>query len=147
MVYGNYKSSHTPLYITKFKRSPPETEGRKETMAWRKGNKYNNTRAVLNGVQFDSKRELNRYTELKLLEKAGIIKDLRRQVKFQLLPSQKSKDGSYVLERAVHYIADFTYMDEQGNMIVEDTKGVKTPDYIIKRKLMLYMNGIEIKEI
>lgn len=104
-------------------------------------NKYGAIKA--NG--FDSRKEANRYAELKLLERAGKISRLQRQVDYTLIPSQYI-DGKCV-ERACKYIADFVYMDADGNWVVEDTKGFKTKDYIIKRKLMLYVNGIRIKEI
>jgi hypothetical protein len=87
-------------------------------------------------------KEANRWCELKMLEKAGLIKDLQRQVKFELIPKQ---DG----ERAVHYVADFVYV-EDGKMIVEDVKSAatkKNKEYVIKRKLLLWRHGIRIKEI
>ena len=88
---------------------------------------------------YDSKKEAKRGTELKLLEKSGLITDLREQVKYQVIPKQ---DG----ERAAHYIADFAYMTN-GNLVVEDVKGFKTADYVLKRKLMLYVHGIKVVEI
>lgn len=99
----------------------------------------------IDGITFDSKKEANRYCELKLLEKAGEITHLQRQVKYELIPAQRL-DGK-VVERAVHYIADFVYKDKDGELIVEDTKGFRTADYIIKRKLMLWVYNIRIKEI
>jgi hypothetical protein len=87
-------------------------------------------------------KEANRWCELKMLEKAGLIKDLQRQVKFELIPKQ---DG----ERAVHYVADFVYV-EDGKKIVEDVKSAvtkKNKEYVIKRKLLLWRHGIRIKEI
>ena len=76
---------------------------------------------------------------------AGGITDLRRQVPFTLIPSQKGADGK-VIEYPVKYIADFVYT-ENGKTVVEDVKGYKTPEYIIKRKLMLQVHGIRIKEV
>ena len=106
--------------------------------------KYHSRKVTLDGIVFDSVRESRRYKELKLLEKAGKILDLKRQVKYQLIPEQKVNGKT--VERAVTYVADFTYW--QGNQfVVEDTKGFKTKDYIIKRKLMLWIHGIRIKEI
>ena len=105
--------------------------------------KYGAKKVTVNGLTFDSKKEANRYRELDLLERAGKISNLDTQVKFELIPSQRI-DGK-VVERAVNYVADFVYM-ENGNKVVEDTKGFKTPEYIIKRKLMLYVHGIRIKE-
>ena len=119
-------------------------------------NKYKSHKTSANGVIFDSKKEYNRYIELTLLSRSGAIKGLKRQVKFELIPAQyepdiinprgKAKKGK-LIERAVSYIADFVYTDETGKTVVEDTKGFRTKDYIIKRKLLLYMHGIRIKEI
>jgi hypothetical protein len=97
-------------------------------------------------MTFDSKKEAKRYRELQIMEKAGYIYQLQTQVKFELIPSQYI-EGKCV-ERAVNYIADFVYIDgETGLQVVEDTKGVKTKDYIIKRKLMLFRHNIRVKEI
>lgn len=106
--------------------------------------KYRNKKVTIDGIVFDSKREAKRYTELKLLEKAGQIQGLELQKEYVLIPSQKI--NGRVAERAVKYKADFVYT-ENGKTIVEDTKGVRTKDYIIKRKLLLYVHGIRIKEI
>lgn len=105
--------------------------------------KYKAKKVTVNGITFDSQKEANRYRELVLLERAGRIQNLQRQVKFELLPSQKI-DGK-VAERACHYVADFLYT-ENGKQIVEDTKGFKTPEYKIKKKMLLYFHGIRIKE-
>lgn len=102
-------------------------------------NKYHAKKTILDGMVFDSRREANRYAELKLLQRAGKIKNLRRQVPFELIPSQ---DG----EMAVKYIADFVY-EENGKEIVEDVKGFRPKDYIIKRKLMLWVHGIKVWEV
>lgn len=102
-------------------------------------NKYHAKKTVLDGMMFDSRRESNRYAELKLLQRAGKIKNLRRQVPFELIPSQ---DG----ERAVKYIADFVY-EENGKEVVEDAKGFRPKEYIIKRKLMLWVHGIKVREV
>ena len=107
--------------------------------------KYKAKKTEVDGIVFDSKKEAQRFMELELLVKNGAISNLQRQVKFELIPSQKI-DGK-VAERACSYVADFVYLDKEGNTIVEDTKGVKTKDYIIKRKLMLYVHGIRIKEV
>ena len=122
-------------------------------------NKYGNKKISYNGIVFDSKREAKRYSELLLLERAGAITNLELQKSFELIPAQyedvsreeyiKSKGRKTkgkCLERAVTYKADFYYI-ENGKPIVEDTKGFKTKDYIIKRKLMLYVHGIRIKEV
>lgn len=108
--------------------------------------KYHNKKVIIDGIKFDSKKEANRYQELKLMQRAGIISDLQRQVKYVLIPSQKGDDGR-VVERPCTYIADFVYVDENGKKVVEDTKGYRTSDYKIKRKLMLYTHGVKINEI
>ena len=110
-----------------------------------KKNKYQATKVTYNGITFDSRKEYRRYCELKLLEKAKKISDLRLQVKYVLIPSQKVKGK--LAERECAYIADFVYKDTFGNEIVEDTKGMKTKEYIIKRKLMLFIHGIRIREV
>ena len=115
---------------------------------------------TFDGIEFDSRKEARRWTELKLLERAGEIKDLQRQVKYILIPAQyetieryskkgeRLKDGTKLIERECSYVADFVYTDlRTGKKVVEDTKGVKTKDYIIKRKLMLFVYKIKIKEI
>ena len=117
-------------------------------------NKYGNRKVKRDGMVFDSKREADRWTELKLLEKAGQISDLRRQVKYELIPTQYS-DWEYtqrgkkkVVEREASYIADFVYHDNVlGTEVVEDAKGMRTEAYILKRKLMLYVHGIQIVEV
>ena len=106
--------------------------------------KYRNKKTVVNGISFDSRKEAKRYQELLLLEKAGAITDLQMQVKYVLIPSQRI--NGRVVERECAYKADFVYL-ENGETIVEDTKGFRTKDYIIKRKLMLHVHGIKIKEV
>lgn len=106
--------------------------------------KYKSKKTTVDGVTFDSKKEAKRYQELRILEKTGEITDLQRQVKYELIPAQRI-DGR-VVERKVEYVADFVYQQD-GKTIVEDTKGFRTKDYIIKRKLMLWVHGIRIREI
>lgn len=106
--------------------------------------KYNNRKITIDGITFDSTREANRWCELKLLERANKITDLSRQVSFVLIDNHRRDDGK--LERGVKYIADFTYR-ENGKFVVEDAKGVRTKEYIIKRKLMLDRYGISIREV
>lgn len=102
--------------------------------------KYGNIKTTTSdGITHDSIKEANRWCELKLLERAGKIRLLQRQVRYTLIPKQEG-------EREVCYIADFVYQ-EDGKVVVEDVKGKKTKDYIIKRKLMLWVHGIKIKEI
>ena len=105
--------------------------------------KYHSRKITRDGITFDSVKEYRRHCELLLLEKAGAITDLKRQVKFELIPSQRI--GGKVVERPCNYVADFVYK-ENGQTIVEDTKGFKTKDYILKRKMMLWFHGIKIKE-
>lgn len=101
---------------------------------------------------FDSKREYKRFLELRTLVSLGEIQNLNRQVKFELIPATKlitprrQKGRMQKSERAVTYIADFVYQ-KNGETVVEDVKGVRTPEYIIKRKLMLYELGIQIQEV
>ena len=123
-----------------------------------KTNKYKSMKCYLDGIEFDSRREARRYQELLLLQRAGVIQDLRLQEKFVLIPSQyesyerygakgqELKLGQRLVEKECSYIADFVY-EQDGKTVVEDTKGFKTKDYIIKRKLMLWIHGIRIKEV
>ena len=104
-----------------------------------KKSKYRAVKTEVDGIVFDSKHEASRYEELRLLEQAGEITNLRLQVPFELIP--KSKHGM-----PIRYIADFTYNNLNGQLIVEDAKGVKTPVYRLKRRLMAELKGIEIKE-
>lgn len=106
--------------------------------------KYGAKKVTAQGITFDSKREANRYRELVLLERAGRLSNLQRQVKFELIPSQRI--NGKVVERACTYVADFVYFQD-GKQIVEDAKGYKTPEYRIKKKLLLWVHGIQIKEV
>lgn len=105
--------------------------------------KYNNIKTTTSdGIKHDSKKEAKRWMELCLLQRAGEISDLKRQVPFELIPKQEG-------ERAVKYIADFVYT-ENGKQVVEDVKSPatkKNPEYVIKRKLMRYIHNIKIKQI
>jgi hypothetical protein len=118
--------------------------------------KYGARKARYNGAVYDSRKEARRAAELALLERAGKITDLQTQVKFVLIPSQREPDTvgvrggikkGKVIEKECAYYADFVYTDDKGRRIVEDTKGFRTTEYIIKRKLMLYVHGIKIREI
>lgn len=129
---------------------------------WNKPNKYHNKKYTYLGIKFDSLKECRRYSELRLLEQSGKIKDLELQKEYELIPAQydestevytkglhkgEPKPGR-LLERAVVYRADFVYTDcETGQQVVEDTKGMRTKEYVIKRKLLLWRYGIKIKEI
>ena len=108
--------------------------------------KYGNLRTTVDGITFDSRKEAKRWAELKLLERAHVITDLQRQVTFVLIPKQV-REGRCV-ERACTYKADFVYK-ANGKTVVEDIKSpvTITPQYKIKRKLMLYVHNIEIKEV
>lgn len=120
-------------------------------------NKYNARMYKVGDEVFHSKKELHRYEELLLLEKAGQIHGLKREVKFLLIPSQretiwkngKPKQGKCI-EREISYIADFVYT-ENGQLVVEDVKGFKKSKaydlFVIKRKLMLYVHGIRVREV
>lgn len=106
--------------------------------------KYHAKKCHYKDMTFDSVREAKRYRELEELERIGVIKDLRRQVSYELIPSQRDANGK-VIERPVRYIADFVY-EENGFPVCEDCKGMRTDTYILKRKLMLWKYGIRIKE-
>lgn len=129
--------------------------------------KYHNRKTILDGKVFDSRKEAARYKELSLLQRTGKISDLRQQVKFVLIPAQyeeyervspktgkKLKPGRRLLEKECAYIADFVYTDNAtGKEVVEDTKGYRDPSsagyakFVIKRKLMLHIYGVRIKEM
>lgn len=117
--------------------------------------KYHSKKITLDGQEFDSKKEAKRWAELWYLQRAGQISGLERQVKFVLIPAQREPDRvgarggtirGKVLEREVAYYADFVYR-ENGETVVEDAKGMRTKDYIIKRKLMLWVHGIRVREV
>lgn len=107
-------------------------------------NKYGARKATTpDGITHDSQKEANRWQELNLMQRGRLISNLQRQVRYDLIPKQPG-------ERACYYVADFVYKDiKTGETIVEDTKSpaTRTPEYIIKRKLMLWVHGIRIKEI
>lgn len=124
--------------------------------------KYGNKKTVTSdGILHDSKKEADRWCELKLLERAGKISDLKRQVPFELIPAQyeavprfsktgaRLKDGQRCVEKSVVYICDFEYI-ENGKRVVEDVKSPATrkkESYIIKRKLMRFMYGVAVREV
>ena len=126
-------------------------------MSW---HKYGNRKVAVDGIAFDSIREARRYKQLKLLLLSGEIVGLSMQVPFELVPAQYEETGEVYskgprkgqpkqgkcIEKSVVYVADFVYF-ENGKRVVEDTKGVRTPEYIIKRKLMLHKYGIQIREV
>ncbi len=117
--------------------------------------KYKAVKTIVDGEMFDSKREAKRYEALKALAEKGEISNLRRQVPFVLIPEQRLPDvigpkggikKGALLERECKYIADFVYELPDGGTVVEDCKGVRTPEYIIKRKLLRFLLGIEVIE-
>lgn len=124
-------------------------------------NKYGAIQLTTADGKFDSQREYQRWMALKLMERAGLIKDLRRQVKYQLLEpiyetyhrysdktGKRLKDGQRLIEHGVSYVADFVYIDcRTGETVVEDAKGMKTEVYKIKKKLMVHIHGIYIREV
>jgi hypothetical protein len=109
-----------------------------------KPSKYKNIKTEIDGIKFDSKAEGRRYNELKLLLKIGSICELQMQPKYTLIARQKRDDG--ITEQPVFYKADFQYF-ERGKLVVEDVKGILTPAYILKRKMMLEKHGVTIREI
>lgn len=124
------------------------------------GTKYKAKYTYVNNIKFQSRKEASRYAELLLLERAGEISELKCQEKFVLIPAQREPDiitgkgkrkPGKLIEREVAYYADFYYLDENGEPVVEDVKGYKQGGayalYTIKRKLMLWRYGIRIKEV
>ena len=110
--------------------------------------KYGNKKTIIRGLEFASKREAARYTELVAMWRAGDISEPICQPSFELIPAQVACSGKK--ERGVTYIADFSYRRRDGSRVVEDVKSpvtAKLPAYIIKRKLMLRVHGIEVVEI
>lgn len=105
-------------------------------------NKFNAKKTTVDGIQFDSSKEAKRYAKLRALEDAGKIQGLRLQVPFELLPSFECDGVKY---RGMRYIADFVYY-RNGKQVVEDCKGFKTAEYKLKKKLMAYVNHINIEE-
>ena len=119
--------------------------------------KYGNKPVVIDGINFDSKKEGYFYLALKDKEKKGEISNLRMQVPYEIIPAvyekqiihlkTKDKEVEKCVQKAVHYIADFVYTDADGAERVIDTKGFKTKDYILKKKMMRAFNGITIIEV
>lgn len=106
--------------------------------------KYHATKTVIDGITFDSKREAKRYQELKLLERAGAIRDLKRQVRYELIPAFDVGGKHY---RPTSYVADFVYTDTAtGAEVVEDCKGYRTDVYRLKAKLFAHKFGVAILE-
>ena len=117
--------------------------------------KYRNKKVKMYGMEFASIHEAERYLILRTLENQGVIKKLRCQVRYNLIPEQREPDAvgkrggikkGKLIERGCDYVADFVYEDRNGNEVIEDAKGFRTSDYKIKRKLMLWIHKIRIKE-
>lgn len=106
--------------------------------------KYYNKKVIIDGIKFDSQKEGNYYLKLKMLKKTGKIKDLKLQFPFVLIETFKLNDKTY---RKMKYIADFVYYDDKDKLHVVDTKGFRTKEYELKKKLMAWKYGIEIEEI
>ncbi len=132
--------------------------------------KLGNKAIIIDGQRFDSRAEARRYGQLRMLEKAGEISDLQRQKMYELIPghyeyiptgkifSRGARKGQkeykrVTVELPVKYIADFVYKDKDGNTVVEDVKGYSDPNsatyakFVIKRKLMLWVHGVKVKEV
>ena len=108
--------------------------------------KYGNVKTEVNGVKYDSKKEAKRAQELEVQERLGLITNLERQKKFVLQPSFKFLGKTI---REIAYVADFVYI-ENGVQVVEDVKSPatrKNPIYTLKKKMMMYVHGIEVKEV
>ena len=131
-------------------------------MAWRRyPTKYGNSKTYVDNIQFDSKHEAERYIELRFMKDKEMLHDLQLQKKYVLVPAQYEKStevytkGKHkgelkqgkLIERELSYYADFDYYTADGEHVVEDAKGMKTKEYIIKRKLMLWVHGIRIREV
>lgn len=111
---------------------------------WGGRSKYRAKKTVVDGITFDSRKEADRYLVLKGMEEDGLIENLRRQVRYELVPAF-DVDGKHY--RPVYYVADFVYMDkETGKEVVEDVKGMRTDVYRLKSKLFARRYGVSIKE-
>ena len=111
---------------------------------WSGRSKYHAKKTVVDGITFDSRKEADRYIVLKGMEEDGTIGDLRRQVRYELIPAF-DVDGKHY--RPVFYVADFVYVDKgTGKTVVEDVKGVMTDVYKLKSKLFARRYGMSIKE-
>lgn len=121
-------------------------------------NKFGNHKVTIDGIRFDSRKEARFYLFLKEAEKKGEISDLRLQVPYELIPAiyedqvihlkTKDKTVTKCVQKAVLYVADFVYREtETGNEAVVDTKGFRTPEYKLKKKMMRAFKGIDIIEV
>ena len=105
--------------------------------------KYRAQRVTHGGIKYDSKAEMRRHHQLLLLEHAGEISKLQHQVRFELVPSVRFLDARKA-KPAMVYVADFVYADKHGAQVIEDVKGVRTKEFVIKRHLMLALRGLHI---
>jgi len=121
-------------------------------------NKFGNHKVTVDGIRFDSRKEAKFYLFLREAQKNGEISDLQLQVPYELIPAiyedqvihLKTKDKTVrrCVQKAVHYVADFVYTEtSSGNEYVVDTKGFRTPEYKLKKKMMRAFRGIDIKEV
>ena len=109
-------------------------------------NKYRNQKVTIDGITFQSLKEGGKYRVLKLLVKAKEIKDLELQKKFELQPAYTNANGKHI--RAINYLADFYYYDNKlGCYVVEDVKGFRTKEYLLKKKMFEYKYNAIIKEL
>lgn len=109
---------------------------------WNRRSKYRAKKTVVDDITFDSRKEADRYLVLRGMEEDGVIEDLRRQVRYELVPAF-DVDGKHY--RPVYYVADFVYR-EDGREVVEDVKGMRTDVYKLKSKLFARRYGMNIKE-
>lgn len=129
----------------KSSKRPSSLEQAVRQMTGKPKNKFGAIKKTVDDIKFDSTKEANRYSQLKLLVRAGLIKDLKLQVRYDLIPKQRFSDGTSMI--GTYYLADFVYFDcEKGHEVVEDVKGKRTDVYQIKRKLMKLILNIEIYE-
>jgi hypothetical protein len=109
-------------------------------------NKFRNKKVTIDGILFDSKKESSIYLDLKRMKQDKEIVSFERQVQYEIIPAQKDESGKCI-ERACTYKADFVAVYPDGEVVVIDAKGMRLSDYKIKRKLMLKIHGIRIKEV
>lgn len=120
------------------------------------GNKYKNEKVEFGGIKFDSKRERDRYMVLKDAERQGLISELKCQPKFTLIPAQYHDEQKQLKTKikmvqkcdflAITYRGDFQYV-KNGEVVVEDVKGMITPEYKLKEKMMYYFHRIKVRRV
>lgn len=140
-TYYQVKGSRNGTNIEKYFTNLEQAIAYRDLVLPPKKTKYHAIKTEVDGITFDSKKEAKRYQELKRFEQLGLIKDLELQVPYVLI--EKSEYG-----REIKYKADFVYFDRKNNTkVVEDVKGVKTPVYKLKKRIMAEKYGIEIQEV